>query len=152
MKIIIAVDPGASGGISWNDITGTRITSIPMPDTEGDIVAFFTMLALSRPTLVIEQVGGFTGKGQPGSAMFNFGMGFGFIKGVAQALKIPVVLVRPQQWQKDLSLGSKKTYEKQWKNHLKERAQQLFPHSNVTLKTADSLLILYWAMKFGKIL
>jgi len=150
MKTIIAIDPGANGGFSWNDVTGTRISCLPMPATEGDIIALFTLLAHHRPTVVMEQVVGFI-PGGGGGAMFSFGEGFGFLKGVAQALKMPLVLVRPQKWQKDLSLGTKKSYEKQWKNHLKERAQQLYPNCKVTLKTADSLLILNWAMNYGQL-
>jgi hypothetical protein len=41
-----------------------------------------------------------------------------------------------------LGLGVKKTYGTRWKAHLKERAQALYPHLTVTLKTADALLIL----------
>src|ERR1051325_2167282 len=55
---------------------------------------------------VLEEVNGFAGKAQPGSAMFKFGESFGFIKGGVQALGIRLVLVRPQVWQKAFGLGT----------------------------------------------
>ena len=77
--------------------------------------------------------------------MFSFGEGFGFLKGCLMSLGFRVVLVRPQRWQKQLSLGSKKEHGKAWKNHLKANAQRLFPNAEITLKTADALLLLEYA-------
>lgn len=118
-----------------------------MPQTEGDVVAFLRSRSCDGCVVVMEKVGGFiAGNPAPGSTMFNFGMGFGLIKGAAMAFGMELVLVTPQAWQKALSLGNKKDHGKHWKNHLKERAQQLFPQiENITLKTADALLILRYA-------
>ena len=98
---------------------------------------------------VLEEVNGFVGKAQPGSAMFKFGEGYGFLKGVVQALGIRLVLVRPQVWQKAFGLGtaSRCASKSEWKNKLKAEAQRRFPELNVTLKTADALLILDWALR-----
>jgi crossover junction endodeoxyribonuclease RuvC len=76
--------------------------------------------------------------------MFRFGRNFGFILGVFAALKIPVELVRPQKWQKALSLGTSAAHASKtaWKNHLKAEAQRRFPDQKVTLATADALLLL----------
>ena len=84
------------------------------------------------------------GKAQPGSAMFRFGEHFGFLKGVIQALEVRLVLVRPQVWQRGFGLGTASACASKtiWKNKLKAEAQRRFPHLNVTLKTADALLIL----------
>ena len=100
---------------------------------------------------VLEEVSGFAGKAQPGSAMFRFGEHFGFIKGVVQALEIRLVLVRPQVWQKGFGLGTASACASKtiWKNKLKAEAQRRFPHLNVTLKTADALLILEHAISEG---
>ena len=76
--------------------------------------------------------------------MFRFGEHFGFIKGVIQTLGVRLELVRPQVWQKAFGLGTASACASKtvWKNKLKAEAQRRFPHLNVTLKTADALLIL----------
>ena len=84
-----------------------------MPETEGDVIALIRSRSCDRCAVYLELVGGFIGGNPaPGSAMFNFGMNFGIIKGAVQAFGMQLNLVRPQAWQKALSLGSKKDYEK----------------------------------------
>jgi hypothetical protein len=152
MTSIIAIDPGASGGISILSHTGSECS--PMPETQGDIVDTLRSIKAVEPDCVcyLEQVGGFTGKGQPGSAMFKFGESFGFLKGVIQTLGFRLVMVRPQVWQKHFGLGTASACasKTEWKNKLKAEAQRRFPHLSVTLKTADSLLILDYAIALEK--
>ena len=153
-ELLITIDPGASGCIvlKWP----TALCVDPMPATDGDIVDLIEdSVTLARREglpirALVEQVGGYVGgTGQPGSAMFNFGSNYGFLLGVLAALHVRVELVRPQVWQKVLGLGNSKSHASKtaWKNHLKARAQQLFPQQKVTLKTADALLILEFATK-----
>lgn len=121
-----------------------------MPATEGDQIQLIRELIVPGNAVVfMEQVGGFTGKGQPGSAMFSFGRNFGFILGVFQALGVRVELVRPQKWQKPLSLGTASgcTSRSEWKNKLKSCAQRLYPALKPTLSTADAILILDFGLK-----
>ena len=146
MKNIVAVDPGASGGIAWS--LNSEVASIPMPQTEGDVIdALRSISASGIKQMIVEDQNGFCGNACPGSAMFNFGRGFGFMLGAAQAMGFSIELVRPQKWQKALSLGSKKDEggTGPWKRKLKEVAQRLHPTQEVTLKTADALLILHYA-------
>lgn len=82
-------------------------------------------------------------------AMFTFGEGFGFLKGALMALGFEIILVRPAKWQGALSLGKKASHGKDWKRHLKSEAQRRFPTCNVTLKTADALLLLAYAKENG---
>jgi len=139
---IIAIDPGASGGIAWTDGVETHCTA--MPDTLGDLVSQLRILsAAGYQRCYLEQVVGFIPGGGAG-AMFKFGQSFGQIQGVLQAMSFSVVEVRPAKWQKALSCGEKKAHGKGWKNHLKGIAQGLYPHCDVTLKTADALLILQY--------
>ena len=148
MKTIVAIDPGLSGGLAVRWFGKTDCWA--MPETEGDLLERLreikTVAGLEGDDLVcvLEEVSGFAGKAQPGSAMFRFGAHFGFIKGVVQALGIRLVLVRPQAWQKGFGLGTASACRTKtiWKNKLKAEAQRRFPHLNVTLKTADALLIL----------
>lgn len=175
MKTIISCDPGASGGLACF-IYG-QVRAIKMPETTADVCDFFREVLSETPRnetrCFLEKVGGFMGGGgQPGSAMFNFGQGYGEIIGILTALQIPFELVTPQRWQKALALGTKEKTTKlytvtpeeaaeekkrvtqanarhktEWKNKLKEKAQQLYPSLKVTLATADALLILEYGRR-----
>lgn len=181
MNTLIAIDPGAAGGIAIQK--GEHVETHKMPETPRDLCDILERALQSLSVddsfnvkCYMEQVGGFAGVGQPGSAMFQFGQGFGEIIGILTALKIPFELVRPQKWIIALSLGTKgllranqedlkrmsakdAVLEKAriasinsrlntaWKNRLKERAQRLHPTLKVTLAVADALLILEYARK-----
>jgi hypothetical protein len=155
MSTIIAIDPGLSGGVAVSvfGVAGCR----PMPATEGDLLALLRGIRAAsdksgvETVCVLEAVSGYAGTAQPGSAMFRFGDHFGFIKGVIQALGMPLVMVRPQVWQKGFGLGTASACASKaiWKNKLKAEAQRRFPHLTVTLKTADALLILEYALGVG---
>ena len=157
MKTLIGIDVGASGGIAVR--TGRdEIAAFAMPPTQGDVLELLAGIITTARSgggdvrAVVEKVGGYIGgRGGTGSAMFNFGMGYGFILGVLASHRVRVELVTPQKWQKELSLGNSKSHATKtaWKNHLKARAQQLFPSQKVTLKTADALLILEYANRTG---
>jgi hypothetical protein len=100
-----------------------------------------------RPGVVEDQTG-CAGIRTSAPAMFKFGRGFGFLLGCLQTLGYRVELIRPQAWQKCLSLGTRNGGSKtEWKNKLKAEAQRLFPSVNVTLKTADALLLLEFARR-----
>jgi hypothetical protein len=147
MKPILAIDPGASGGIAWCEPDG-NVWCIPMPDTFGDLVdALTSAKATGYSTAFVEEVGGFCGVGQPGSAMFKFGKSCGVIEGALMALRFRIELVKPQKWQKHFGLGTTKQAggKADWKRKLKAEAQRRFPTCDVTLKTADALLILDYA-------
>lgn len=139
---ILAIDPGCNGGIAWTD--GIETQCKKMPDTVGDLVDTLRSLSASGyQTCYLEQVVAFIPKASQGN-MFKFGQSFGQIQGALSALNFRVIEVRPQRWQKELSLGDKSSHGKKWKAHLKNTAQKLYPHCDVTLKTSDALLLLRW--------
>jgi hypothetical protein len=125
---ILAIDPGFSGGLAYRR-DGQPVEAIPMPATEGDLVAFLSGLVGDPGATVafVEEVGGYIGKAQPGSNAFKFGRNFGFLLGVMQTLGVRIELVRPQRWQKGLGLGTASACESKtiWKNKLKAHAQRL---------------------------
>jgi len=115
---------------------------------------------------IVEEVSGYAGVAQPGSAMFTFGRQFGFSMGVLQTLGCRIELVKPQVWQKALGLGitgrqkaprganpqtkraisvANQRLKREWKRKLQQKAQQLFPNANATLATCDALLLLEFA-------
>lgn len=141
---IIGIDPGKHGGIATYSVdTGKVIEVIDMPETPQELLRFLRYYQLNS-VCYLEKVGGIPGMGA--SRMFNFGEGYGWLEMGLLACKIPTISVTPQKWQKELQLGNKRNKTKtEWKNKLKQRAEQLFPYvGKITLDTSDALLILHY--------
>jgi hypothetical protein len=120
-----------------------------MPATERDVWEFFSRTIYNpefkrRSMAVIEKVHSMPGQGV--HSTFKFGMGYGGLRMALIAAGIPFIEATPQAWQKELEIPPRKKTETktQFKNRLKAMAQQLFPGVDVTLKTADALLIAYY--------
>lgn len=149
---MIAIDPGSAGGIaSTIDLgPGESVHVVKMPATDREI--FGALLPHPSDTLIayLEELVKYTGRNMPSSSMATYASNWGFIKGVLTALGYRIVIVPPKKWQKALGLGSAKPHANKtaWKNHLKNRAEQLFPNIKVTLATADALLM-YEAARQG---
>lgn len=141
MKKYIGIDPGAHGGIAVLSVDGSVVEVATMPTTPMDLLDFLSRYK-DDSFCVLERVGGLPGQG--GSAMFNFGKGYGHLQMALLALGIPTNDVTPNKWEKSFQLGSSGKYGKtEWKNRLKAKAQQLFPSlgRKITLATCDALLI-----------
>lgn len=154
MKLIIAIDPGASGGIAKLRLHDKKLMVFPMPedaDLRDMVQEWIEAFGAENIVCYLEQVGGFInvgGKGVgTGPAMFNFGDGFGYIRGLIDAARIKRVLVRPQVWQKGIPGIAPKMKSPVRKRALKEYAARIFPNEKVTLKTADALGILEYARR-----
>lgn len=144
----VAIDPGKSGGLAWQ--IGDEIGCMAMPDSDPAIVNEIRALIARGNgdiTFAIEKLPLFTGKNIPGSCMAVLHANAGVCIGAALALCARVVMVEPHEWQKHFRLGTKKDCGSttKWKNKLKAEAIRRFPSRNITLKTADALLILEWA-------
>jgi hypothetical protein len=139
-RIFIAIDPGKSGGIACRDTDGT-VHAVPMPDTVADLDRLLRVLVCPETVCFIEDLPMYRGKMNLRSTAVLF-RNFGRIEGVLASLKCRVEYLKPDWWQKALRLGKSADHGERWKAHLKERAQALFPRVEVTLKTADALLIL----------
>lgn len=152
--IIIAADPGLSGGLVAGDVTkASPCLIIPMPETEADVVNFLRevqlgagVLGTEDTSLVIEKLPHFVavpGGRVSGASMAKLHRNAGILTGAALALGIRIVEVDPHSWQKHFRLGTKKSAGgyTAWKNVLKGEAQKRFPSVKVTHAIADSLLI-----------
>lgn len=147
---IIAIDPGKNGGIAiYSSERNQLVEVVKMPPTPQELLSFLRLYQFNS-VCYLEKVGGLPGMG--GSAMFNFGKGFGHIEMALLCAKIPTNEVLPQKWQKFLSLGTKGSKStSEWKNKLKTRAEQLFPNAGkITLSTSDALLILKYGIENEK--
>jgi hypothetical protein len=132
----LAVDPGLSGGLAYDG------RAVKMPPTEPDVVQAIKCI---NPDVVYMEdlpLGGF--KTNP-SAMAKLHGNAGVIRGAIMAMGVPLCLVKPKVWQKHFGLDRGTRTPTEWKNHLKAEAMRLFPKQDVTLATADALLIYSYA-------
>jgi hypothetical protein len=136
----IAIDPGVNGGITYIDTDGS-VHALPMPETLGDLCATLKILCKTPAVAYIEELPKWQGK-MSASAMGTMFENYGQVWGVLKTLETRVISIKPQAWQKALSLGNKKDHGDDWKRHLKSKAQELYPKHHITLKTADAFLIL----------
>jgi hypothetical protein len=147
IDIIIAADPGLSGGLVAGDISKPFPNEItPMPGTEADVVGFLREVLGCPVTLVIEKLPLFVsvpGGRVSSASMAKLHRNAGILTGAAMALGMRVVEVDPHTWQKHFRLGTKKSAGgyTAWKNTLKGEAQKRFPSIKVTHAIADALLI-----------
>ena len=142
---IIAIDPGANGGLAvegW-DIGGTDVYK--MPDTYPNIFDLLMELDtnLIKPRAVVEKVG-MHRAGNNASASAKFARHVGHLEMALYIVGIPVEWVTPQKWMQ--SLGSLPKDKAQRKRKIKELMQARYPDIEVTLWNADALGILTWAM------
>jgi hypothetical protein len=142
MKNYLAIDPGASGG--WVFKMGDDAC------TSGGIDELVDLHFPLNTVIVLENVPPFVGRIIPSSAAFKLGKSCGWLEGYFTGKGFPVVLVRPQEWQKTMGVGTKGTSTtSEWKNKLKAEAQRRFPLNTITLKTADAFCLLAHARQYN---
>jgi len=147
-KIVIGIDPGKSGAIVAID--GDCVTINKMPETPKSLLDLLSQYKSKNVVCYLEKVQGLPGMG--GASMFTFGKNFGYLEMSLLANEIKFITVTPQKWQKHFQLGvTKKDLGKQWKNHLKAKAEQLFPQiKKITLWSSDALLIAEYGVQIEK--
>jgi len=141
---MIAIDPGAGGGIAYIDSDGT-VQALPMPDGMSEQVDYLRSLAaIGHKQAIVENVGGYM-PGNSGPAACKFARHVGHIEAACYCLGISVEKVAPQTWMK--AIGTFSHDKKIRKGQIKELMARRYPHLSVTLKTADALGILTAANK-----
>ena len=150
---IVAIDPGVNGGIAVYNRDTSEVSTLNMPASPQAISAILRSYVEEaeanedRALIIIEEVPLFLATACPSvSSMAKLQRNYGILVGCAISTGATVKTVTPQEWQKHIGAGHKKTYGDKWKAHLKELAQEAFPNLCVTLKTADALLILKGAL------
>lgn len=107
--MIVGIDPGQTGGIAYIDTSSGASHAMPMPLMGKEIDGHELANALrgrSIDTVILEKVHAMPKQGV--SSTFKFGMGFGLVIGVCEALGIPYRLVTPQAWKKVVLAGTTK--------------------------------------------
>lgn len=150
--MIIGIDPGLNGAIAFND--GGVIEVIDTPSYEvtvgkgksmktrtrldaAEVWEHMSLLKLRGARLaVMEKVGGRPGESAAGA--FQFGWAAALVYMAIVALEIPVKVVTPQEWKKDLGVPGKKTgkdmsdadkkaADKEAKGMIIQRADEIMP-------------------------
>jgi crossover junction endodeoxyribonuclease RuvC len=107
MSCFIGIDPGLSGGVS--SIHDGKAYPCPMPVAGGEVDAgaladmLLKIMRTGPCWVAVEKVGAMPGQGV--TSMFNFGCGWGMVRGVCAALGLSVTLVTPQKWKKEVLAG-----------------------------------------------
>ena len=144
MKTLVAIDPGASGGLAWVDGDGV-VQAEAMPHGMTAIVDRLRELVVAMPGVVavLEKVGHWMPGDHPNAAT-KFARHCGQIEAALYALGIPFDEVAPGVWMK--SLGALPKVKAERKRAIREFMARRFPHLRVTLDTADALGLLTWRL------
>ena len=142
---LLAIDPGASGGLAWTDAEGITHAEA-MPDAMTAIVDRLRALVADLPGLaaVVEKAGWWMPGDHPNSAA-KFARHCGQIEAALYALGIPFHDVAPVVWMRALGTLPKEKPER--KRAIRELMARRYPHLQVTLGTADALGILTWRLR-----
>jgi len=113
-----------------------------MPNTEQEIIDLIkeleSLASDGQVIVYLEKVHAMPGQGV--TSMFTFGHGYGFLRGVIQALGIKLVDVTPQKWQKELGMIGKD------KDAIYQFVRQTYPTVKCNKKQADAMGILHYAL------
>ena len=148
---IIGIDPGLSGGIAvLDDLKIYDIFDMPIMSegkknknqlNSAQLVNIINEHVLKNEDtfVIVEQVSAMPGQGV--TSMFNFGQSFGILKGICNAMQLPMYFVRPTKWKKYFNLLNSE------KDASRTRAIEIFPYFSSQLSRkkdsnkADAILI-----------
>tara|TARA_R100000951_G_scaffold82836_1_gene70496 strand:- start:1106 stop:1603 length:498 start_codon:yes stop_codon:yes gene_type:complete len=153
MNLYVGIDPGLLGAIAVLDDEGRLLDAVRTPvipssgkggKTEYDIPAMAQFLEHISPDLrliTLEQVNAMPHDGV--TSAFRFGMGYGIWRGIASALRTPMMLARPVAWQAKALAGRPRG--KAVKSSAVAAAKDLWPNIPIKYKRdwgmADAALI-----------
>lgn len=108
---ILGIDPGLNGGIVAIDGLDVVYQKVMPTFNRKDYDLGSILDLLSDPSvefICMEKVKNISGAKISQSSTFKFGEGFGILRALIYASRVPHSLVEPQKWQKPLHLGINK--------------------------------------------
>lgn len=139
-KTYIGIDIGSNGGVCILDDTGKVIELFKTPATRMEFYNKLISYKNIHCMCILEKVHSQPQNG--GKANFTFGATAERVLYTLEVCGIAYSEVNPQQWMKTYMMKKEKgETNPQWKGRLKEKARTLFPNENITLWSADALLI-----------
>jgi len=154
--VVIGIDPGFSGAIVAMTVHGDVLAVHNMPVTEEGklrqpdgkaLVEIFFNAGIERIALVaLELVHAMPKQGV--SSSFRFGVNWGVVLGVLQALALPYELVTPQAWQKAMYASQPRGRSKaDVKKTTRAFVDRRWPCQAANEGQADALCIAEWARR-----
>jgi len=154
--IIIGIDPGASGGIAWNDTTTKKVCyTSKIPKTRSELHNCIRNIKMnfesSSILAVVEMAQRMPTDRQYSVVTYN--AIHERILTVLEILEINYTQAHPMTWQSKMNLlkrrakGEKKETYQERKKRLKTAAENLNPNIKVTNYIADALLLHEFGMK-----
>ncbi len=123
MPRIVGMDPGFKGGLALLNKDEQRSVNMPVivsrktttvkgkkkvkVRTNLNEPEIRNFLKIAMPDLVIIEMASSMPK-QGVTSVFNFGAGWGILRGICAGMSIPYELVRPQAWKKEILAGTDK--------------------------------------------
>lgn len=158
-RYYLGADPGEKGALAIISDSGVAIAVEPVPKTARQLLQGTRVLTRAIPIAAsaLERIDprptGF--KDKSGKWVQSILRSTCIIYGdclqlhmALLAVDLDPIMVGPRDWQKEFTGPREKGSSKaQFKRHLKELAQSLFPEVKVTLVNADALLIAEWCRR-----
>lgn len=145
-RYYLGVDLGVNGACVVLDHIGEVHEVFNTPDTRSGFIERFKKYEQCKCFCITEKVASMPQNGV--KASHTFGVIVERTLYTLELCKIPFQEVTPQTWMKTYMLKKDKgESHTSWKNRLKTKAQQLFPHQKITLATADAFLIAEYARR-----
>ena len=146
--ILAGIDPGLNGALAFGVELGDSGV-IPFAGLTGrDLLRALRGVKCDR--LILERVHAMPAKFRGSSTSWALAEHYGELKMALSILVIPYEEVLPEKWQATLGCRFQGCNYTQRKRKLKDKAQALYPYLDVTLETADALLILEYARRVYK--
>jgi len=144
MNTILAIDPGAQGGLALLDAQQT-VRAFPMPDGMTAQIDLLREIAaeVGPVQAIMERTGLWMPGDHPNSAA-KFARHCGHLEAALYAIGIPTEQVAPGVWMR--ALGELPRDKPDRKRAIRELMARRYPHLDVTLRTADALGILTWRL------
>lgn len=142
---MIAIDPGAGGGIAWRNDFGVYAFKMPETIAEIDHLLARVKSMEETPIAILEKVGGYM-PGNSGPASVKFARHCGHLDALLQTHGFRVIEVTPSKWMRAIGVPPKmdKTKRKAWiRDAMKKRWPEV---EKITNATADALGMLAWAV------
>jgi len=150
MTLTLGIDPGITGALALLNADGVvLLADLPVIRDKslawidgGELQSLLINALQGRPChAIVERVSAMPRQGVASS--FAFGVGFGSVLGVLQALHFGIELVTPSTWKRALGLSA----DKRASLH---KARLLFPSADLRLAKhdgrAEALLLAHWAV------
>jgi hypothetical protein len=154
--IILGIDPGVHGALAWYDSINHRLTVVDMPTVAAkrgksaldvDGIALTNIIKSGYTgRCVVEQV---TSRPRQGG-QFSFGVNYGRVLGVLEALGIPIVHASAQKWKQSMGLrGQDKSMSVRLACELFPSSKHLFygPRGAELDGRAEAALLAYYGSK-----